>query len=721
MNPHRPHIGAFLMHFPGTRVAAAGAVPAAVAVLLLLGASPPAETQTDPSILFVSRKPVRAVGAEEAGAIPGFGPHHRTAVTGGRLMVRRPGGSIEPFLRKALLHDVADPDVSWDGRTVVFAAVEHPDSSWRIWSATSDGRSIRKLTRTDRNADLGQLGAAAHRFVRYDDFDPCFLPDGRIVFASTRYPSLASLYAVPASNLFVMTADGDSMRRITTERNGAEEPTIDPVSGRVVYARWWLNLDRPSNVTRDNLAREDAQALTSDIANIWQAVTITPDGDEVKLYAGFPRTREGLQTYKPAVTAEGRLLSVYTEDADIHPGPAGTGIRWFNKGADYERPVLGARPGGPPGARATDPHPLRGGGMLIAYAPAGDDFGIYRCSMDGTRLEKIADLRGSHELEPQVLAPRPRPPVIADRFLYRAGAVPPTEDPGTHLRDDTFRFDCMNVYANGAVDEPMPDAPRIARDASIRFFMNMQRQSAGAPDPSIHLKDAPVFANGAVHEHDLPAEVPLFEMLVDGRGKVLESPGGRFAHVAGFNYERQGAGTKCVGCHVGHSVLEVPVNGMVAEWFNAAPSAAVSATSAMAAPEGEDPVPQRVVDRQARTGGDSVYWAAMEEGPQTVRLRWTMPLQMRELVLYAVSPDAARGTDSRVLDCEVSLHLAGRETHRVGSTGAVAPAGTTVRIPPTVADEIAVTVRRYEGGVRGRRVAALAEIETIARIHQETQ
>jgi hypothetical protein len=38
-----------------------------------------------------------------------------------------------------------------------------------------------------------------------------------------------------------------------------------------------------------------------------------------------------------------------------------------------------------------------------------------------------------------------------------------------------------------------------------------------------------------------------------------------------------------------------------------------------------------------------------------------------------------------------------------------------------VADGVAITVRRYEGRIRGRNVAGLAEVETIARIHQDTQ
>jgi len=42
-------------------------------------------------------------------------------------------------------------------------------------------------------------------------------------------------------------------------------------------------------------------------------------------------------------------------------------------------------------------------------------------------------------------------------------------------------------------------------------------------------------------------------------------------------------------------------------------------------------------------------------------------------------------------------------------------------VEPVVADALEVTVRRFTGTIRGREVAGLAEVETIARIHQDTR
>jgi hypothetical protein len=56
----------------------------------------------------------------------------------------------------------------------------------------------------------------------------------------------------------------------------------------------------------------------------------------------------------------------------------------------------------------------------------------------------------------------------------------------------------------------------------------------------------------------LPADVPLFEQLVDDHGRVLISAHGP-AHVAGFNAGSPNSESRCLGCHFGHSAIPLPV------------------------------------------------------------------------------------------------------------------------------------------------------------------
>jgi hypothetical protein len=56
----------------------------------------------------------------------------------------------------------------------------------------------------------------------------------------------------------------------------------------------------------------------------------------------------------------------------------------------------------------------------------------------------------------------------------------------------------------------------------------------------------------AAWDLQLPAEAPLFEMLVDAGGRALMTAHGP-AQVRGFNAGSHAATSRCSGCHLGHS------------------------------------------------------------------------------------------------------------------------------------------------------------------------
>jgi hypothetical protein len=246
--------------------------------------------------------------------------------------------------------------------------------------------------------------------------------------------------------------------------------------------------------------------------------------------------------------------------------------------------------------------------------------------------------------------------------------------------------------------------------------MNVQRQNPSDPDPSIFLKDAEVFLTGGVHEHDLPADVPLFEQVVDKDGRVLQSSDGGFGHVTGMNFDRMGSGTKCVGCHAGHSVLPVPINGSQAEWINVSPSAAVTASSSKTFEDGTLSSPRRVVDRRAKMGGSQSHWISSEQDHATISLAWSLPIEVREFVLYGITQNPENGTALSVHNCQILLYYRDRLVSREGPTGEVVPEGVRFPVSPAHIDSAAITIFRKAGTILGMELVGLAEIETIARI-----
>lgn len=708
-----------------------------IAVLLLFAAAladapaPPAKASQPallPPLVFASRHPVRDEdGRIDVWAIPGIGPRDRTAAVGGRLLVRDPGGSVRVLVGSPSLFDVADPDVSYDGRRIVFSGLAHPDSSWRIYVVESDGTGLHAVTRSDRDIALVQFGPAAPHLRRYDDIDPCWLPDGRIVFASTRFPAIAQAGGRQATNLFVLEADGTVLHRITTDRNGAEEPCVDPITGRIVYSRWLLNVDRPSHVSPSGVTVLDAEALTQDVGNVWQCLSITPDGREARLHAGDPRTRAGFIAYKPSLLRDGRTLVVRSANGSFVPSPVGTGIRLYEVGADPGSHVIGLQLSDagvalPVPPFACDPVELPDGRLLASYlADEGADWGLVVCDVSGANVTPILDLPGTLELDAAPLVPRSVPPVLEDQHEPFAATLPPTADPATFLERGTFRLDCLNVYTNAPVDAPIPDAPPITPGARARLFMSFQRQSPVGRDAPILFREGPLSARGAIYEQGIPADVPLFDQILDAGGKVVVGADGTPAHLSGMNFGRQSGWAQCVGCHAGHSLIEIPNSFADAEWFNASTSARVHATSSWQ-PAGEASTAfdaQRLVDRRARSGGLEAAWVAAGHSGESVVLEWPVPIEVRSFVLYGIALDASRDTDVRVENCRITLWRTGQVVGLLERTGRIDPFGTRVEVEPAIVDAVRFEILTVRGRVAGVRRAGLAEVETLARIALE--
>jgi hypothetical protein len=183
--------------------------------------------------------------------------------------------------------------------------------------------------------------------------------------------------------------------------------------------------------------------------------------------------------------------------------------------------------------------------------------------------------------------------------------------------------------------------------------------------------------------------------------------------VAGFNFARMGAGTKCVGCHTGHSVLPVPTNNWRAKWFNAAPSAEVWASSQAGG------AARQLVDRRARGAAADVGWVASGLRGERVRLSWKVPIEVRAVVLYAVGSDPQTGTQLRVRETELLFMRAGHEVKRLTVRRTLSTSGTRVDCEPVRVDAIEILPTRVSGIVDRRPAVALAEIETVAKLIED--
>jgi hypothetical protein len=159
-----------------------------------------------------------------------------------------------------------DPDISWDGKRVLFAFKGRPDGDSSIYEIGVDGRGLRRLTNPSldtcthlscissnrRSAQSavpeaktfscnhhscpkkfphGAIGTGRH------DITPAYLPDGRIVFTSTRPANRVPCFNSLVDVLHVMDADGSNIRCISVNNVNEFDPAVLP-DGRIVFGRW---------------------------------------------------------------------------------------------------------------------------------------------------------------------------------------------------------------------------------------------------------------------------------------------------------------------------------------------------------------------------------------------------------------------------------------------------------------------------------------------------
>ncbi len=128
--------------------------------------------------------------------------------------------------------------LSFDAEKVLFDFREHPGAGFRVWEVRLDGTGLRQVSFPP--ADEEEKAARWRRGWHTDDIHPAYLPDGRIVFSSTR--SEHTVLCGGSSHLVAPT-----LHRMNADGTGVEQLSWSPVSefcpvvlddGRVMYHRW---------------------------------------------------------------------------------------------------------------------------------------------------------------------------------------------------------------------------------------------------------------------------------------------------------------------------------------------------------------------------------------------------------------------------------------------------------------------------------------------------
>lgn len=171
------------------------------------------------------------------------------------------------------MYDVKDLEVSSDGLKMVFSmrAPEDPDldedeqPTWNIWEYNREEEILRRLINSDINAEAGH------------DVSPAYLPDGRIVFSSTRqrrskailldenkpqFGALAEQADDEAESflLHVMDEDGLNIEQISFNQSHDIQPTVLE-SGEILFLRWNGYINDSVSLYKTNPDGSDTEIL----------------------------------------------------------------------------------------------------------------------------------------------------------------------------------------------------------------------------------------------------------------------------------------------------------------------------------------------------------------------------------------------------------------------------------------------------------------------------
>jgi hypothetical protein len=430
-------------------------------------------------------------------------------------------------------------DLSHDARRVVFA-YKKPGKGYRIYEVGVDGTGLRQVT-PDGDDEPEMVKAYHHG---YDDLDPCYLPDGRIMFASTRAKRAVLCHnAFTTTAIHVADADGGNIHPVSGNTANEFTPTV-LADGRVVYTRW-----------------EYVDKGCGDVQSLW---TMNPDGSRsAHLYKNNVSRPATLIDCRD-IPGSHRFVAVGAPHMPLAVGPVIlidthvtqlTAEAMTNITPEIRYPGHAGYPTADKGYYK-EPWPLSEKLFLAAYNPEPDHsapagYGLYLLDDEGNRELIYKDPQMS-SFQPVPLRPRGVPPVI-----------PPASNPdGLKGEATLFMADVyqgMTGIERGRVRflRVMEDVPK-PWDASWRS--PGQGDSLGLQNPAVSLKGhfaikkvigvVPVEEDGSAY-FTVPANKNLYFQALDDNYMELQ----RMRTLVNV---MPGEHRSCIGCHEPRTTAPTP-------------------------------------------------------------------------------------------------------------------------------------------------------------------
>lgn len=439
------------------------------------------------------------------------GPVYRTGRSIWRLEAQRPDAPLRELFNAGQGY-VADVEVSYDGTHILFTRRGgDTDPWWHICEMNTDGTGLWQLT---------------HGY--FHDVNPNYMPDGRIIFSSSRTGLRDEYHGYLATGLATMHADGSNISIIGMNFGGDAEPMVAQ-DGRILFTR--------------------LEVIYSRMKTEWNLLSVLPDGTQpLTLYgpesrdfwrkhylavAAAPPRHRVLAFSQPQQLPDGRIL------LNSFEGPFTIGPRKQDQQLLFLDPHYAITTPYPVDNKtlfvAAGERPMtkdkKGRSLYDKAAPV--DHGLYYLDLTEQKLKLIYNDPKTAEFEARPLISRQRPPIIPNQSDHDTAFV--------------GRLDCQSMFR--ARNPLVRERARYVRVAEgLPIVTRYQSHYGGGIAWKQHggavariLGTVPLAPDGSF-SIEVPADRLLHVQALDSNWHIMEDQ-------LIWMHLRPGENRGCMGCH----------------------------------------------------------------------------------------------------------------------------------------------------------------------------
>ena len=384
---------------------------------------------------------------------------------------------------------VRDPVVHYEGRKILFSYRPGDAEHYWLYEINVDGSGLRRLTDGP-----------------FDDIEPIYLPDGDILFVSTRCNRCVNCHTTNVAVLYRCDADGRNIRELSSNNEHDNTPWLLP-SGQLLYTRW-------EYVDRNQLSYH----------HLWIA---NPDGARQTVFYGNQRQGTTMIDAKP-IPGSRKIVASFSPGHGRREHDGVITVVDPRHGPDEltaARPITREAVYRDPWAFSEEAFLAASGTRLALIDGQGASQTIYRLAP--------ADVAAGLQChEPRPLAPRQREPLLASEVAWK-------EATGRLLLADVYRGRNMSGVRRGEIKKllVLETLPK-----PMNYTGGMEPLSYGGTFTLERiLGTIPVEADGSAYA-ELPALRSLFFVALDAEEMSVK-------RMQSFLTVMPGETTTCLGCH----------------------------------------------------------------------------------------------------------------------------------------------------------------------------